>query len=153
MQVEPRSDEWIFGGAFDVVGRRPEPKAFSYDVELVRDFTEALVGRLRVRFWPGARATRLKFEKYLPSIEVVEIAPLPWSGQPFPGMDSINHTFRQLEVVVATGRTDWRNVLDNMKGVYVWNDRATGVCVHRFGDVCYGRTLVSPWRLHRVRPR
>lgn len=126
MQVEQGTDEWIFGGAFDVVRRRPEPKTFGYDVELVRDFTEALIGRLRLRFSPGARATRLKFEKYLDSIEVIEVAPLPWSGQPFPGIDSINHTFRQLEVVVATKRTDWRNVLDNLKGVYVWNDRATG---------------------------
>jgi hypothetical protein len=126
MQVKPGSDEWIFGGAFDVLGRRPEPRTHSYDVALVRDFTEALIGRLRVRFWPGTRARRLKLENYLPSIEVVEVAPLPWSGQPFPGMDSINHTFRELEVVVAARRADWRNVLDNLKGVYVWNDRATG---------------------------
>lgn len=51
---------------------------------------------------------------------------LPWSGRPFAGIDSIDHTFRELEVIVGTGRNDWRNVLDNMKGVYVWNDRATG---------------------------
>ena len=50
MQVEPGSDEWIFGGVFDVLARRPEPQAFSYDVELVRDFTEAFIGRLRLRF-------------------------------------------------------------------------------------------------------
>jgi len=126
MQVEPGSNNWIFGGAFDVVGRRPEPRTFSYDVELIRDFTEALIGRLRVHFRPGTRATRLKFENYLPTVSVIEVAPLPWSGRPFPGIDSIDHSFRQLEVIVATGRTDWRNVLDNLKGVYVWNDRATG---------------------------
>jgi hypothetical protein len=126
MQAEPGSDQWIFGGAFDVVSQRDEPYTFSYDVELVRDATEALVGRLRLRFWPGGRATRLKLENYLDSMEVVEITPLPWSGCPFPGIDSINHTFRELEVVVTSGRTDWRNVLDNLKGVYVWNDRATG---------------------------
>ena len=101
MQVEPASDEWIFGGAFDVVGRRPKPNDFSYDVELVRDFTEPLIGRLRVRFWPGTRARRLKLENYLPSIEVVEIAARPWAGRPFPGIDSINHSFRELEVIVG----------------------------------------------------
>lgn len=122
MQVGPASDEWIFGGAFDVVERRPD----GYEVALVRDFTEPLIGRLRVRFWPGTRARRLRMENYLPSIEVVEVAPRPWAGRPFPGIDSINHSFRELEVVVRTGRTDWRNRLDNMKGVYVWNDRATG---------------------------
>jgi hypothetical protein len=126
MQVEPGSNEWIFGGSFDVVGRRPTPRDFGYDVELVRDLTEPLVGRLRLRFWPGTRATRLRFENYLPGIEVIEVTPLPWSGQPFPGIDQINHSFRDLEVVVKANRDDWRRVLDNMKGVYVWNDRATG---------------------------
>jgi hypothetical protein len=126
MQVEPASREWIFGGAFDVFKRRPERQTFSYDVELVRDSTEPLIGRLRVRFWPGARGRAFYLEKLLPAIEVVEIARVPWSGHPFPGIDSINHSFRELEVVVSAGRSDWRNVLDNMKGVYVWNDRTTG---------------------------
>ena len=52
MQVEPGSDQWIFGGAFDVVGRRPEPRALSYDVELVRDFTEPLIGPVRLHSGP-----------------------------------------------------------------------------------------------------
>ena len=122
MQVEPASRDWIFGGVFDVVERRLD----GYDVALVRDFTEPLIGRLRVRFWPGTRARRLRMENYLPSIEVVEIAARPWAGRPFPGIDSINHSFRDLEVVVATGRGDWRNVLDHLKGVYVWSHRETG---------------------------
>ena len=126
MQTEPRSDEWIFGGVFDVVGKDPEAAPFDYEVELVRDFTEVLIGRLRVRFWPAARVTRPYMETYLPEIEVVEISPLPWSGMPFPGIDSINHSFSDLEVIVAANREDWRKVLDNMKGVYVWNDRLTG---------------------------
>ncbi|MGO9974742.1 MAG: hypothetical protein ACLP01_18450 [Solirubrobacteraceae bacterium] len=148
MQVQPASDEWIFGSAFDVIGRRPKPNDFSYDVELLRDFTEPLIGRLRVRFWPGTRPRRLRMENYLPLIEVVEIAARPWAGRPFPGIDSINHSFRELEVIVATGRSDWRNVLDNLKGVYVWSyrDRAG---VHRFGDVCDWRALVTPVRMAR----
>ncbi len=61
---------------------------------------------LRVRaFRPGGRATRLNFENYLPSIEVVDIAPLPWSGQPFPGMDSIDSTFGS-----------WRWIVEGEKG-------------------------------------
>jgi hypothetical protein len=126
MQVEPRSDEWIFGGVFDVLGQTPSAAPFDYEIALVRNFTEAMIGRLRVRFWPGARTTRPKLETYFEQMAVVEVTPLPWSGRPFPGIDSINHTFRELEVVVATNRDDWRRVLDNMKGVYIWNDRKTG---------------------------
>jgi hypothetical protein len=126
MQVAPASNEWVYGGAFDVVGRRPQPNAPSYDIELVKGFTEPMIGRLRLRFWPAARGRSFKLETYFSKIEVVEIAREPWAGRVFPGIDSINHSFRELEVVVRGGRDDWRIVLDNLKGVYVWNDRLTG---------------------------
>ncbi len=126
MQVAPASDEWIYGGEFDVVGRRPQPNAPSYDIELVKGFTEPVVGRLRLRFWPAARGRSFKLETYFSKIEVVEIDREPWAGRAFPGIDSINHGFRELEVVFRGGRDDWRIVLDNLKGVYVWNDRLTG---------------------------
>ena len=105
MQVAPRADEWVYGGAFDVVGRRPSPNAPSYDVELVPDFTEPLIGRLRVRFWPAARGRSFKLETYFSEIEVVEIARERWAGRAFPGIDSINHGFRELEVVFRLAET------------------------------------------------
>jgi hypothetical protein len=126
MQVEPASDEWIFGGIFKVLGQNPNEAPFDYDVELVRDFTEALIGRLRVRFWPAARVARPFLERYFHAIEVVEVSRESWSGRPFPGFDSINDSFQDLEEVVRRNRDDWRHPLENMKGVYVWNDHLTG---------------------------
>jgi hypothetical protein len=70
MQVEPACDEWVFGGVFKVLGQNPADAPFDYDIELVRDFTEALIGRLRVRFWPAARVTRPYLETYFDGIEV-----------------------------------------------------------------------------------
>src|SRR6202012_5422789 len=89
-------------------------------------FTEPLIGRLRVRFWPAAWVTRPFLEKYFHDIQVIEVTPRPWRGRPFPGFDSIDHSFAELETIVEANRDDWRRPLDNMKGVYVWNDRLTG---------------------------
>ena len=33
IQLPDEPNRWLFGGAFEVVGRRPEPHARSYDVE------------------------------------------------------------------------------------------------------------------------
>ena len=57
---------------------------------------------------------------------VLAILPEPYAGEPFPGLDQINHTLSQLEVVFAQQRADWRYALEPMKGVYVIHDRTSG---------------------------
>jgi len=59
-------------------------------------------------------------------MSVLEISESPYSGQPFPGHDAINHTLGELERVYGQRRQDWRGALEHMKGVYVIHDRATG---------------------------
>ena len=126
MQVEPASDEWIFGGAFRVVHDRKMDRSVSYDIELIRDATEPLIGRMHLRFRAPVRGRSFYMETALPRISIIEIAPVRWAGAPFPGVANINHSFRDLEVVVRNHRAEWRYALDNFKGIYVWNDRATG---------------------------
>jgi len=128
MQVEPGSHRWIFGGAFSVTGRYDDVRqGTGYDVELVGGLLEALVGRLNIRWKPPIRGRSFLMEKFLDQMSVTEVTALPWSGPDFPGMDRINHSFRDLEVILLVERADWRNVLDQMKGVYVWNDLSTGL--------------------------
>jgi hypothetical protein len=117
---------WIFGGVFEVLGRHPAPRSKSYDVTLRADLMGAFVKRLIVAFRPPGRAVRLNLETHLDQIEVVSILPQPYAGEPFPGHDQINHTFGELEVVVAQQRSDWRGALQHMKGVYVIHDQRTG---------------------------
>jgi hypothetical protein len=126
MQVEPASDEWIFGGAFRVLHDRKIDRSVSYDIELIRDATEPLIGRMRLRFRAPVRGRSFYMETALPRISIIEIAPVRWAGAPFPGVANLNHSFRDLEVVVRNRRAEWRYALDNFKGIYVWNDRATG---------------------------
>ena len=125
-QARDNPSHWLFGGVFEVVGRRPIPRAWSYDVELRDDLMGAFLKRLMVAFRLPGRAVRLNLETHLHRIEVVSILPQPYAGEPFPGHDQINHTLAELAVVVAQRRPDWRGALQHMKGVYVIHDQVTG---------------------------
>lgn len=135
MQVHYETNRWLFGGVFEVLARRPKPHARSYDVRLREEVLPGCIGRLKLSYRPAGRAMRLKLERALDDIEVDEILKTPYAGQPFPGLDSINHSLGQIEVAVSQQRQDWRGPLENMKGVYVIHDRVSG---KRYVGSAYG---------------
>jgi hypothetical protein len=49
IQIYTEPHRWLYGGVFEVVGRRREPQTFSYDVELREEILPGCVGRLKVR--------------------------------------------------------------------------------------------------------
>lgn len=117
---------WLFGGIFEVVGRRPMPGEGSFDIKLRDDMMGAFIKRLVVQFKPSGREVRLNMETHLDQIEVVSILEQPYAGEAFPGHDRINHTLGDLEVAVRQDWHDWRGALQHMKGVYVIHDQETG---------------------------
>jgi hypothetical protein len=121
-----KSSRWLFGGVFEVVGRRDIPKALSYDLTLREDLMGPFIRRLVVGFSPSGRAVRLNMDTYLDQMEVVSVLEKPYSGEPFPGHDRINHTFDVLAAAVTQDWQDWRGALQYLKGVYVIHDQQTG---------------------------
>lgn len=117
---------WLFGGVFEVTGRRRSPGAGSYDVVLRDDLMGAYIKRLLVMFKPSGRTVRLNMETSLDQMEVVSVLELPYAGEPFPGHDQINHSLRVLEIAVRQDWSEWRGALQHMKGVYVIHDVASG---------------------------
>ena len=117
---------WLFGGIFEVVGRRPVPQALSYDVIYRDDLMSGYTKRLLLTFKRPGRAIRLNMETHVDQFSVHSLLASPYAGEAFPGHDQINHTLAELQVVVSQNRPDWRVALQHMKGVYVLHDRATG---------------------------
>jgi len=117
---------WLFGGIFEVLARRPEPRALSYDVTLREDLLGPFTKRLVLRFTPPGRNTRLNFEAQIDNIVVDEILGKSYEGAPFPGHDQINHTLAELQLIIEQNRPDWRIALQQMKGVYAIHDQLTG---------------------------
>jgi hypothetical protein len=136
---------WLFGGVFEVTGRRNTPNAFSYDVEFREDLMGPYVRRLRLAYAHRGRTVRgLRLEDRIDQMTVAEVLPQPYAGLPFPGLDSINHTIDQLEVVYRQQREDWRGSLSNIKGVYVIHDRFSGKAY--VGSASGGVGVWERWR-------
>ena len=114
---------WLFGGTWEVTGRRPEPRTFSYDVILREDLMGPFVRRLYIRLHLAGRQRRRTMESCLDEMSVSSILEEAFAGDPFPGHDRINHTLAYLQVIVGQQRADWRIALEHMKGVYVTGNR------------------------------
>ncbi len=126
MQAYSEPGKWVFGGLFKVLGSTHVPHSHAYTVELLDHPIQAWVGRLKVSFLQPGRNTRLRLENVIDTMSIAEVAPIRYAGQPFPGHDSIEHGFRDLEVIYQQNRPDWRGALEAMKGVYVLHDLYTG---------------------------
>ncbi len=138
IQFYHEPDTWLFGGVFRVVDRQPD----RYVVELSRE-RAGFLGRLKLRSPYRERATRVKFENHYANLEVQEILREPFSGRSFPGLESIDLSFEELEALIRLARPDWKAALSSVKGVYLISDVVTG---KRYVGSAYGdRGIWSRW--------
>lgn len=120
------ADRWLFGGVFEVIGRKNIPNTRSYKLELRDDLMGEYIKRLVVQFRQPGRNTRLNLENHLDQMTVAAVLDQPYEGEEFPGVDKIDHSLRELQLIVRRNRLDWRSALEAMKGVYVIHDQETG---------------------------
>ena len=128
---------WLFGGIWEILERRPEPQAYSYDVVHRDDLMGPFVRRLYIRLQLAGRQRRRNMESCIDEMTVSSILEEAFAGDPFPGHDRINHSLADLTVIVSQQRPDWRIALEQMKGVYVIHDQTTGA---RYVGSAYGDT-------------
>lgn len=105
MQFYPKTDAWLFGGAFNVVEKRKDGYTLQSDARL-----EKYIGRLLVSFhrYQGMRGRAFKLESYIDKFTVSKMLPDVYSGETFPGVERINHDFGTLEAIFLAERTDWK---------------------------------------------
>ena len=120
MEFYPKPNTWLFGGIFKVIGRKK-----NYIIEEINEFKK-YSGRLLLNFNHKDRARRLLLENYIDSISVNQIFEYKYSGEVFPGYDNINHDFYVLEPIFKNIKSDWKNKLESVKGIYLLTDKETG---------------------------
>jgi hypothetical protein len=120
----PKQNTWLFGGIFKVLER---PDEGNYVIEEVEKFKK-YDGRLLLNFerYQGMRGRSFLLKSYIDFITVNQIFEYKYTGEVFPGYDNINHDFNVLENIFKTEKSDWKNKLESVKGVYLLTDKETG---------------------------
>lgn len=137
-QFYHETNSWLFTGIYRVL-ERPGDR---YVVELSVDGT-AFIGRLKITSPYRGRSTRVRLENHFASFEVAEILREPYTGRSFPGFESINVSFEELETIVRKDRPDWKAALSSMKGIYLISDTVSG---KRYVGSAYGESGIwSRW--------
>lgn len=128
VQFPTRADRWLFVGVYKVVKRYDDygDTEHGYDVELT-DICKDLIGRLIINYYFGYRHGRaVRMDNFINYISIAEILPSKYEGMQFPGFDSINITFSQLQTIVIADNREWRTALQNIYAIYLIVDQSTG---------------------------
>lgn len=140
MEFYPKTDAWLFGGAFEVIERRVDGYSLRADPRL-----EKYVGRLVASFHrtQGMRGRAYYLERYIDDFAVTDVLPQVYSGEYFSGFENINHDFGTLEGIFRAERQDWKAALGSVKGIYIITDTSNGK--HYIGSAYGEAGLWSRW--------
>lgn len=125
MDYYHESNEWLFGGVYEVVERLGVTRGKGYKIRLTGQF-KPYIGRLKLHWKRSGRAKSRKLENYLEDFTVSEILREEYTGAIFCGYEHIKHDFHVLENIFMRSKPDWKAALYSVKGVYLIIDKSNG---------------------------
>ena len=96
-----------------------------YEADEIDDYSQ-LFGRVVINYHNSNRGMGNKFETIMNEMEVIEILPVVYDGDDFPGYENVRLSYNQLETIIRRQRFTWIAALQNQKAVYLITDKATG---------------------------
>lgn len=141
----PERDVWLFGGIYEITGRRNEPRTHSYDIREIEEY-QPYVGRLKINLKKPPRGRAFYLEKYWGQMSVSEILKESYSGAVFPGYENINFDFSNLEPIFKNENPDWKGALHSVKGIYLIMDKSNGK--KYVGSAYGGEGIWSRWNCY-----
>jgi hypothetical protein len=145
-QMPGAKDYWMFGGIWNVNGTEVRSDGRTYYQVTPSDDLRSLIGRLKLYRVHKQRGTRLNLEGHYKNFVVSEILPDQYTGRSFPGYESVNLSFQELEGLMSHNRQDWATALGHVKGVYLITDTNSQ---RRYVGSAYGDWGVwSRWRVY-----
>lgn len=128
IQFPNQPDRWLFVGIYKVINRYNDYQEteHGYDVERT-DLCSNFIGRLVISYrFDHIHGRSSVFNNCIDSLSIAEILPNKYDGVKFPGFDSINITFSQLQTIVNAKNREWHTALQSIFGIYLIVDQLTG---------------------------
>lgn len=123
-QYPDNSDTFLFGGVFKIIGR--DKTNDKYNIEWQSEY-EKYVGRLVVKVKLETRSVYRKLDNLFPKVLIKEILPSPfYTSKKFPGYKKLDLAYDKLAEIDHGYLRDWKQVLQNIEGVYLITDKKNG---------------------------
>ena len=123
-QYPDNSDTFLFGGVFKIIGR--DKTNDKYNIEWQSEY-EKYVGRLVVKVKLEIRSVYRKLDNLFPKVLIKEILPSPfYTSKKFPGYKKLDLAYDKLAEIDHGYLRDWKQVLQNIEGVYLITDKKNG---------------------------
>lgn len=83
-------------------------------------------GRVIIKYHKFNRTQGVYAHTIMNELEVVQILPVIYDGEDFPGYDNVTLSFSQLETIITRNKRDWIAALEHQKALYLITDTNTG---------------------------
>lgn len=111
-----------------------------YEADEIEDYKQYF-GRLIIKYHNTSRKMVRNYESLLNELEVIELLPVAYDGDDFPGYENVRLSYYQLSTIIDRKKSDWINALKNQKAVYLITDRKTGKLYVGSATAQYGMLL------------
>ena len=133
-------DNWLLTTIKRIKKELDVVNGIGYDAEEMDEYSQYF-GRLILHFHNTKRSMGRTFESLMNDLEVLEILPVVYEGDEFPGYENIRLSFTQLEAIINRKKDGWLAALKNQKAVYLITDKATGKLYVGSATAQYGMLL------------
>ncbi len=123
--IDMEKDRWLLTSAKKITKVLPNFGGVHYEGEECAEY-RPFYGRLVLLFHKTDRTGIRKAETLTKQIEVLELLPDVYSGDPFPGYNKVHLSWFQLEYILKCQKPDWMNAFSKQKGIYLITDTSNG---------------------------
>ena len=139
--LNKKNDTWLLFHIGRVTKDLNKLNSVGYEYETIQEYNKFL-GRVIVKFHNSVTNLIRNATSVIDRCEVYQILPEVFDDDFFPGYDSVNISWAELNRVIE--KQTWITALENQKGVYLITDIKTG---KRYVGSAYGQNMIlGRWR-------
>jgi hypothetical protein len=118
-------DTWLFTTAKKITKDLNVVNGVNYEGEEIQKL-HPYFGRVIIKYHKNHQTQGRMFSEVLNSLEVLQILPVVFDGEDFPGYDKVRLSYFQLKTIIDRNKRDWISALENQKAIYLITDTNNG---------------------------
>ena len=118
-------DTWLLTTIKRIVKDLDVMDGVNYEGEELEEYRQYF-GRVILKYHKTVQSQGMYYNTVAKELEVLQLLPVVYDGEEFPGYDNVRLSFGQLEAIIERKKQSWIAALENQKAVYLITDKGTG---------------------------